>query len=176
MNNREPGQDRNVAALSELFMCGGFNFMNNDEYFMKIALKNAAKAASFDEVPVGAVIVKEGKIISQGYNKREAKQSVFSHAEIEAIKKANKKLNSWRLEDCTIYVTLEPCIMCSGAIIQSRFKKIVFGALDPKGGAIVSSINVLEAKNINWKPEIVYGVLQEECSEILKKYFKTKRI
>ena len=177
MINREPGQDRNVAALSELVMCGGFLiFMKNDEYYMKKAIKQAEKAALSDEVPVGAIIVKDNKIIASSYNTRETKKDALGHAEINAIKKANKKLKAWRLDGCAIYVTVEPCIMCAGALIQARVDKIVYGAKDYKGGAFASSINILEAKNINHHPEVVGGVLEEECSKIIKEYFKTKRI
>lgn len=142
---------------------------------MKEALKEAKKAELIDEVPIGCVIVKDDKIIARGHNQRETKQSPIGHAEIVAINKASKKLKSWRLEGCDIYVTLEPCIMCSGAIIQSRINKVYYGASDPKGGALGSSINVLEANNINHHPEVVSGVLKEECSSIITNYFKAKR-
>lgn len=142
---------------------------------MKIALKEAEKALLIDEVPIGAVIVKEGKIIARGYNHRESKNDVTSHAEIEAIRKANKKLKSWRLVDCDIYVTIEPCMMCMGALIQSRIANIYYGAKDFKGGAHISSINALEAKNINHHPNIEGGILEKECSEIISQYFKNKR-
>ena len=143
--------------------------------YMKEALKEARKAELIDEVPIGCVIVKDDKIIARGHNQRETNQSPIGHAEIIAINKASKKLKSWRLEGCDIYVTLEPCIMCSGAIIQSRISKVYYGASDPKGGALGSSINVLEAKNINHHPEVISGVMQEECSKIITNYFKTKR-
>ena len=172
----EPGQDGNVAALSELVMCGGFLFMKNDAYFMKRALVHAKKAGLLDEVPVGAIIVKDGKIIAWGHNTREGKNDSLGHAEINAIKMANKKLNAWRLDGCTMYVTVEPCIMCGGALIQSRIDRVVYGAKDTKGGAFGSSINILEASNINHHPEIIGGVLEEECSLIIKDYFKKKRI
>ena len=142
---------------------------------MKEALKEAHKAELIDEVPIGCVIVKDDKIIARGHNQRETNQSPMGHAEIIAINKASKKLKSWRLEGCDIYVTLEPCIMCSGAIIQSRISKVYYGASDPKGGALGSSINVLEAKNINHHPEVISGVMQEECSKIITNYFKAKR-
>ena len=142
---------------------------------MKEALKEAKKAELIDEVPIGCVIVKNDKIIARGHNQRETKQSPIGHAEIVAINKAAKKLNSWRLEGCDIYVTLEPCIMCSGVIIQSRINKVYYGASDPKGGALGSSINVLEASNINHHPEVISGVLKEECSSIITNYFKAKR-
>ena len=178
MNKREPGQDRNVAALSDLFMCGGFlkkKMIKDDIYFMNLALKEARKAEVIDEVPIGAVIVKDNKVISRGYNLRETKQNPTLHAEVVAITKASKKLKSWRLEDTTLYVTIEPCIMCLGACINSRIKRIVYGAKDPKGGAIVSSIEALNAKNINHHPEVTSGVLENECSDIIKQYFKNKR-
>ena len=143
--------------------------------FMKEAIKEAKKAELIDEVPVGCVVVKDGKIISRGHNVRETKQNPIGHAEIMAITKASKKLNSWRLDGCDIYITLEPCIMCSGAIIQSRIRHVYFGALDPKGGALGSSIDVLQANNINHQPEIFSGILQEECASLLTNYFKNKR-
>lgn len=143
--------------------------------YMKEALKEAEKAQLIDEVPIGCVIVKDDKIIARGHNQRETKQSPIGHAEIIAINKASKKLKSWRLEGCDIYVTLEPCIMCSGAIIQSRINKVYYGASDPKGGALGSSINVLEANNINHHPKVMSGILQEECSSIITNYFKAKR-
>ena len=143
--------------------------------YMKEALKEAKKAELIDEVPIGCVIVKDDKIIARGHNQREAKQSPIGHAEIIAINKASKKLKSWRLEGCDIYVTLEPCIMCSGAIIQSRINKVYYGASDPKGGALGSSINVLEANNINHRPKVVSGILKEECSSIITNKKKKKR-
>ena len=150
--------------------------MEKIERFMREAIKEAKKAELIDEVPIGCVIVKDDKIISRGHNVRETKQSPIGHAEIIAINKASKKLNSWRLECCDIYITLEPCIMCSGAIIQSRIRHVYFGAFDPKGGALGSSINVLEANSINHHPEITSGLLQEECSSLLTNYFKSKRM
>ena len=176
MGNYEPGQDRNVAALSTLFMCDGFlKYMNKDVKYMKKAIHEARKAELIDEVPIGCVIVKDDKVIAKGFNHRESKRMVISHAEIEAINKANKKLGAWRLEDCDIYITLEPCIMCAGAIIQGRFKRVIYGAKDYKGGAFGSSIDVMKAENINHHPEIVGGVLEQECSSLLSNYFKKKR-
>ena len=143
--------------------------------YMKEALKEAKKAELIDEVPVGCVIVLNNKIIARAHNVRESKQNPVGHAEIMAIQKASKKLNSWRLDNCELYVTVEPCIMCSGAIIQSRIKRVYFGAKDFKGGAFGSSIDVLEAKDINHHPEIYPGIMEEECSLLIKNYFKSKR-
>ena len=142
---------------------------------MSLALKEAQKALLEDETPIGCVIVKDDKVIARGHNKREIKNLVTSHAEIEAITKANKKLKSWRLVDCDLYVTVEPCIMCGGAIIQSRIRNVYYGAKDLKGGAFGSSINILEANNINHRPNIIGGILEEECAIIIKNYFKNKR-
>lgn len=148
---------------------------NIDEKFMNLAYLQAQKALLEDEVPVGCVIVKDNKVIARAYNKRENKNSSTAHAEILAIQKACKKLNSWRLIDCTLYVTLEPCPMCAGAIILSRIDRVVFGALDPKGGAIISNIHLFDQKNLNHHPKVTYGVKNNECSSILTNYFKSKR-
>ena len=176
MNVCEPGQGRDAAAISITFMCDGFfKLMNRDEKYMKEALKQAKLALLVDEVPVGCVIVKDDKIIAKAYNKRETLKDPSAHAEVVAIRKAAKKIGDWQLVDCTLYVTIEPCIMCAGTIIQSRISKVVYGAPDLKGGAFGSSINVLEAKNINHHPEIVNGVLLNDCVDIIKNYFKSKR-
>ena len=141
---------------------------------MEAALAEAKKAYLIDEVPVGAVIVYNDKIIARGHNTRETKQSVLGHAEINAIKKASKKIGSWRLEDCDMYVTLEPCSMCSGAIIQSRIKNLYFGAFDPKTGACGSVLNLFE-HNFNHKVNVVSGIMEEECSRIIKEFFRELR-
>ena len=142
---------------------------------MKEALKEAYKAQKKDEVPIGAVIVKDDVIIARAHNQKEQKQKATAHAEVLVIEKAEKKLGTWCLKDCDLYVTLEPCMMCTGAIIQSRLKKVYIGTKDPKGGSIVSSVNLSTIKNINHYPEIEIGILQEECSKILKDFFKEKR-
>ena len=150
--------------------------MEKEIRFMKEAIKEARKAELIDEVPIGCVIVKDDKVIARGHNVRESKKTPLGHAEIIAIDKASKKLGAWRLQDCDIYITLEPCIMCAGAIIQSRIRHIYFGAKDFKGGALGSSINVLDAKDINHHSEVTSSVLEEECSNIISEYFKRKRI
>ena len=149
-------------------------YLNVINKFMRAALKEAEKAYKLDEVPVGAVIVYDGKIIARGHNTREIKQSVLGHAEINAISKACKKIGSWRLEDCDMYVTLEPCSMCSGAIIQSRIKNLYFGASDLKTGAAGSVLNLFEYP-FNHKVNVVGGILKDECSQIIKDFFKELR-
>ena len=146
------------------------------EELMKLALKEAEKAYKKDEVPVGAIIVVNNKIIAKAYNLKESHCNATHHAEIIALNKAYKKLKTWRLQDATLYVTLEPCMMCTGAIIQSRISRVVFGAYDPKGGSIVSNIKIDEVAGLNHSFEYCGGVLNEECSNILKNYFKRKRI
>jgi tRNA(adenine34) deaminase len=147
-----------------------------DQKYMKEALKEASKAKLIDEVPVGCVIVKDGKIIARGHNLRETKNSALAHAEIIAINKANKKLGAWRLQDATLYVTLEPCPMCAGAILQSRIKRVVYGAKDPKMGSLGSKFNLFDLQGLNHYPLIEDGIEQEDCSNILSSYFKQKRI
>ena len=147
----------------------------NDEYYMRQALKEALKADKIDEGPIGCVIVLNGKIIARGYNKREKLENSLAHAEIVAINKACKKINSWRLEDATMYITLEPCVMCSGAIIQSRIKKVIYGAYDYRFGAHKSIINLFDVK-FNHQVDIKGGLLEEECSNLIKDFFKRLRV
>lgn len=146
-----------------------------DKHFMRVALEEAKKALAINEVPIGAVIVYGNEIIATGYNQRETSQLSLSHAELIAIEKANQKLGTWRLEDCTLYVTLEPCQMCAGAIVQSRIKRVVFGALDGKAGCAGSILNILEEPRFNHQVELTSGVLQEECSMILTQFFQELR-
>ena len=143
--------------------------------YMQMALEEAKLAALEDEVPIGCVIVKDDKVIAKTHNQRENTNNPLGHAETLAIKKASEVLGDWQLVNCELYVTVEPCIMCAGAIIQSRIPKVIYGAPDLKGGAFGSSINVLEAQNINHRPIVVSGILEKECSELLKSYFKSKR-
>lgn len=147
-----------------------------DEKYMKEALKEAKKAYRLGEVPIGCVIVYEGKIIGRGYNRRNTDHTTLAHAEISAIKKASKIINDWRLEGCTLYVTLEPCQMCSGAIIQARIDKVVMGSMNPKAGCGGSLLNILENDSFNHQAEVVRHVLDDECSAILTKFFKELRV
>ena len=146
-----------------------------EEKYMKEALKEAQKAYEKLESPVGAVIVKDNKIIARAHNLKETKKDTTNHAEILAIQKASKKLEAWRLNDCEMYVTLEPCSMCAGAIINSRIKKIYIGALDEKTGAAGSVLNLFEDYKFNHKVEVEKGILKEECENILKSFFKELR-
>ena len=145
------------------------------EKIMKLAYLEAQKAFAEDEVPVGCVIVKDGKVIAKAHNRKEKKNCAIFHAEIECINKATKKLDNWNLKGSEIYITLEPCLMCTGAIINSRIDKIYFGCRDPKGGALVSNVEIKKINNLNHYPLIEEGVMEEECSEILKRFFRNKR-
>ena len=150
--------------------------MRDEEKFMKEAIRQAKKAYALREVPIGCVIVYEGKIIARGYNRRNTDKNTTSHAEINAIRKASKKLGDWRLEGCTLYVTLEPCQMCAGAIVQARIDKVVIGSMNPKAGCAGSVLNLLEMDGFNHKVEVERGVLEEECSTMLIGFFKELRM
>lgn len=149
--------------------------MNQEEKFMKEAIRQAKKAEKIDEVPIGCVIVYEGKIIARGYNRRNIDKNTLAHAELSAIKKASKKLGDWRLEGCTMYVTLEPCQMCAGAIVQARIDKVVIGSMNPKAGCAGSVLNLLQISSFNHQVEIERGVLEEECSFMLSEFFRNLR-
>ena len=149
--------------------------MEKNIKFMKEAIKQAKKAEAILEIPVGAIIVKDNKIIARAYNQKETKFDSTKHAEIIAIQKASKKLKSWRLSDCEMYVTLEPCSMCAGALIQSRIKKVYIGAMDEKTGSCGSVFNLLKDYKFNHNVDIEYGVCKEECEKILKDFFKKLR-
>lgn len=147
-----------------------------DEKYMKMALKEANKAMALGEVPIGCVIVYEDKVIGRGYNRRNTDKNTLAHAEITAINKASKKMGDWRLEGCTLYVTLEPCQMCSGAIVQARIDRVVMGTMNPKAGCAGSILNILQMKEFNHQVEIEGGVLEEECTKVLTDFFKDLRI
>ena len=145
------------------------------EKYMRQALRQAQKAAAIGEVPIGCVIVYEDRIIARGYNQRNTRKTSLGHAELLAIRKANKKLGDWRLEDCTMYITLEPCPMCAGAIVQARIPRVVLGAMNPKAGCAGSIVNLLQERRFNHQVEIERGVLEEECSGILTEFFTSLR-
>ncbi len=147
----------------------------SDEYFMKLAIEEAKKAELINEVPIGAIIVKDNEIIGTGFNRRETSQRSITHAEVLAIEEACEKVGSWRLEDTTLYVTLEPCPMCAGAIVQSRIKKVVYGAIDPKAGCAGTLMNLLQEERFNHQSDVVSGVLAEECGQMLTSFFQKLR-
>ena len=149
--------------------------LTEQERFMKEAIRQAKKARALEEVPIGCVIVCDGKIIARGYNRRNIDKNTLSHAELNAIRKASKKLGDWRLEGCTMYVTLEPCQMCAGALVQSRIDRVVIGSMNPKAGCAGSVLNLLEMDGFNHKVEVEQGVLQEECSSMLSDFFRELR-
>lgn len=163
MKQNKNSRDRKIKCMLET------------EKYMKEALKQARKAYDKEEIPVGAIIVKDHKIIAKSYNEKEYKLDTTKHAEILAIQKASKKLNSWRLTDCDMYVTLEPCSMCAGALIQARIRKIYIGTMDPKTGACGSVLNLLQDYPFNHKIEIETGILGQECEGLLKQFFKELR-
>ena len=150
--------------------------LTEDEKYMKEALKEAKKAYRLGEVPIGCVIVYEGKIIGRGYNRRNTDKTTLAHAEISAIKKASKIIKDWRLEGCTLYVTLEPCQMCSGAVIQARIDRVVMGSMNPKAACGGSLLNILENESFNHQALVTRGILEDECSEILTQFFKELRV
>ena len=149
--------------------------MTDQERFMKEAIQQAKKAYLLEEVPIGCVIVQDGKIIARGYNRRNTDKNTLSHAELIAIKKAAKKLGDWRLEGCTMYVTLEPCQMCAGAMMQARLTEAVIGCMNPKAGCAGSVLNILEMDGFNHKVQVTRGVLEEQCSNMLSQFFRELR-
>lgn len=150
--------------------------MNIDEKYMKEAIRQAKKAYALGEVPIGCVIVYQDKIVGRGYNRRNTDKTTLAHAEITAINKASKKIGDWRLEGCTLYVTLEPCQMCAGAIIQARITRVVMGSMNPKAGCGGSVLNILEMPQFNHQAEVTRGILKEECSHLLTSFFKELRL
>lgn len=148
---------------------------NVHEKFMREAIRQAKKAYALDEVPIGCVIVQDGKIIARGYNRRNTDKNTLSHAELIAIKKAAKKTGDWRLEGCTMYITLEPCQMCAGAMVQARLTEAVIGSMNPKAGCAGSVLNILEMPEFNHQVQVTRGVLEEECSGMLSRFFRELR-
>ena len=149
--------------------------LSQDEKYMKEAIRQAKKAYALEEVPIGCVIVYEGKIIGRGYNRRTTDKNPLAHAEMIAMKKASKKMNDWRLENCTMYVTLEPCQMCAGALVQSRIDEVLIGSMNPKAGCAGSVLNLLEMDGFNHKVKVTRGILEEECSAMLSDFFRELR-
>ena len=150
--------------------------MTEQEKYMRAAIRQAKKAYGLGEVPIGCVIVYEGKLIGRGYNRRNTDKNTLAHAEITAINKASKKVGDWRLEGCTLYVTLEPCQMCAGAIVQARIDEVVMGSMNPKAGCGGSVLNLLEMPEFNHQVRVTRGVLEEECSLLLTQFFKELRV
>jgi tRNA(adenine34) deaminase len=149
--------------------------MTQDEKYMKAAILQAKKAYALEEVPIGCVIVRDGKIIARGYNRRNTDKNALAHAELSAIRRASKKTGDWRLEDCTMYVTLEPCQMCAGAIVQARMQRVVIATMNPKAGCAGSIFNLLQVDAFNHQVEITRGVWEEECSLLLSQFFRELR-
>lgn len=163
------------AGVSENKEKGQRKMTDTDAKYMKEAIRQAKKAYVIGEVPIGCVIVRDGKIISRGYNRRTIDKNTLAHAELAAIKKASKKLDDWRLEGCTMYVTLEPCQMCAGALVQSRIDRVVVGCMNPKAGCAGSILNLLQMPEFNHQVELETGVLEEECSQMMKDFFRELR-
>ena len=163
------------AGVSENKEKGQRKMTDTDAKYMKEAIRQAKKAYAIGEVPIGCVIVRDGKIISRGYNRRTIDKNTLAHAELAAIKKASKKLDDWRLEGCTMYVTLEPCQMCAGALVQSRIDRVVVGCMNPKAGCAGSILNLLQMPEFNHQVELETGVLEEDCSQMMKDFFRELR-
>lgn len=150
--------------------------MSSDEKYMREAIRQAKKAYAKNETPIGCVIVRDGRVIARGYNKRNEKKNTLAHAEIIAIHKASRVVGDWRLEDCTMYVTLEPCPMCAGAIVQARIPRVVIGSMNAKAGCAGSVVNLLQMEGLNHKVEVQTGVLREECSQMMSGFFRELRL
>ena len=151
------------------------HFFARDEYFMRLALREAERALEHDDVPVGAVLVRGGEVIGAGHNERELREDPSAHAEMIAIREGARALGSWRLLDTALYVTLEPCAMCAGAIVLGRIPRVVYGAVDPKAGAAGSVLDILAEPRLNHRPEVAGGLLEDECAELLRAFFRSRR-
>ena len=150
-------------------------FFPRDEYFMRLALREASRALEHEDVPIGAVVVKDGEVIGTGHNEREVRADPTAHAEMIALREASRALSSWRLTDAVLYITLEPCAMCAGAIVLARVSRVVFGATDPKAGAAGSVLDVLGEPRLNHRPQVAGGLLADECGELLSAFFAARR-
>ncbi|MHB8692522.1 MAG: tRNA adenosine(34) deaminase TadA [Solirubrobacteraceae bacterium] len=151
------------------------HFFPRDEYFMRLALREAARALDHDDVPIGAIVVRDGEVIGTGHNERELREDPTAHAEMIALREAARALGSWRILDAVMYVTLEPCAMCAGGIVLSRIPRVVFGAADPKAGAAGSVLNVLDTPELNHRPQVAGGLLAEDCADLLRSFFASRR-
>jgi tRNA(adenine34) deaminase len=151
------------------------HFFPRDEYYMRLALREAERALAHDDVPIGAVLVRDGEVVAAACNERELRSDVSAHAEILALREAGSKLGDWRTLDSVLYVTIEPCAMCAGALVWARVPRVVYGAPDPKAGAAGSVLNVLSEPRLNWQPDVAGGLLAEECSELVRGFFAPKR-
>jgi tRNA(adenine34) deaminase len=151
------------------------HFFPRDEYFMRLALREAMQALDHDDVPIGAVVVRDGEVIGAGHNERELRADPTAHAEMIALREASRQLGSWRVLDSVMYVTLEPCAMCAGAIVLARIPRVVFGATDPKAGAAGSVLDVLDVPQLNHRPQVESGLLAEECADLLRAFFAPRR-
>lgn len=152
-----------------------FHFFPRDEYFMRLALREAARALEHEDVPIGAVVIHGGEVIGAGHNERELRSDPTAHAEMIALREAARTLGSWRVLDAVMYVTLEPCAMCAGAIVLARLPRLVYGTTDPKAGAAGSVLNVLDEPRLNHRPQVQSGLLAEECAELLRAFFAPRR-
>jgi tRNA(adenine34) deaminase len=153
----------------------GPHFFPKDEYFMRLALREAERALEHDDIPVGAIVVKDGEVIGAGHNEREVRADPTAHAEIIALRAAARSLGSWRVLESVLYVTLEPCAMCAGAIVLARVPRVVFGTTDPKAGAAGSVLNVLAEPRLNHRPQVQGGLLADECADVLRAFFASRR-
>lgn len=171
MAAKKEKEQREAAAKTEAEKA----LRKEQERFMKEAVRQAKKAAALKEVPIGAVLVCDGEIVARGYNRRNTDKTTLAHAEIAVIRKASRKFRDWRLEDCTLYVTLEPCPMCAGAIVQARIPRVVAGCMNPKAGCAGSVLNILQTPGLNHRVEFTKGVLEQECSDLLSDFFKELR-
>ena len=150
-------------------------FFPRDEWFMRLALREAERALAHDDVPIGAVVVHDGEVVGAGHNERELREDPTAHAEVLALRQAAQRLGSWRVLESVLYVTLEPCAMCAGAIVLARVPRVVFGTIDPKAGAVGSVLNLLDQPKLNHRPEVARGLLAEECAALLTDFFRSRR-
>jgi tRNA(adenine34) deaminase len=175
MTTQQKLPQRKGTVISPRIPVAGPRFFPRDEYFMRLALREASRALEHDDIPVGAVVVKDGEVIGAGHNEREVREDPTAHAEMIALREAAQALGSWRVLDSVLYVTLEPCAMCAGAIVLARVPRVVFGTTDPKAGAAGSVLDVLAETRLNHRPQVESGLLAQECADLLRAFFASKR-